>query len=159
MSSPLVSLSRHGVPDVSESVIRPLSRAYHPSYDAPTRREALEFLREKDCALRPAYAALCIVYFLQRRLDRTVICGADIRALFPRREEGLAGPLRNAHDILRRAAVRGLVESRGAGWYTITELGESVVEALPDDALVATLRGCRTVSCGLGRRRMGHLQD
>ena len=82
------------------------------------------------------------------------MCGADIRLLFPRREERLAGALRNAHDILRRAAVRRLVESLGDGWYGITVLGTAVVEALPDDEQVATLRGCRTVSCGMGRRRV-----
>jgi len=135
--------------------VRPLSRAYHPTYDAVTRRDALEFLREKGCALRPAYAALCIVYFLHDSLERDAVCGADIRALFPRHADGLAGPLRNAHDILRRAGVRGLVESLGDGWYAITSLGRVVVEALPDDEQVALLRGCRTVSCGMGRRRIG----
>jgi hypothetical protein len=133
---------------------RPLSRAHHPTYDAATRRDALEFLRAKGCELRPAYAALAIVYYLHRRLERPEVCGADIRALFPRPADGLAGPLRNAHDILRRANVRGLVESLGDGWYRITELGAAVVDALPDDARVAELRGCRTVSCGVGRRRL-----
>ena len=82
---------------------RPLSRAYHPTYEAATRRDAVEFLRAKGCELRPAYAALAIVYYLQRVLGRDEVCGADIRALFPRPSDRLAGPLRNAHDILRRA--------------------------------------------------------
>ena len=138
---------------------RPLSRAYHPKYDANARREVLELLRAKGCELRPAYAALGIAYHLQSVWGRDAICGADIRALFPRREERLAGTLRNAHDILRRAAVRGLVESLGGGWYTITPLGVAVVEALPDDERVAELRGCRTVSCGMGRRRVAHADD
>ncbi|AHG91203.1 hypothetical protein J421_3666 [Gemmatirosa kalamazoonensis] len=141
------------------STARPLSRAYHPKYDVEHRRDVLEFLRAKGCELRPAYAALGIAYFLQQRLRRDAICGADIRALFPRREERLAGTLRNAHDILRRAAARGLVESLGSGWYTITPLGVAVVEALPDDQRVAELRGCRTVSCGMGRRRVAHADD
>lgn len=138
----------------SPTAPRPLSRAYHPTYEVGVRRAALEFLRAKDCELRPAYAALSIVYYLQRVLGKDAVCGADIRALFPRREHGLAGPLRNAHDILRRANVRGLVESLGDGWYAITELGVAVAEALPDDSQVAALRGCRTVSCGVGRRRI-----
>ena len=138
---------------------RPLSRAYHPKYDPAARREVLEFLRAKGCELRPAYAALGIAYQLQCVWGRDAICGADIRALFPRREERLAGTLRNAHDILRRAAVRELVGSLGGGWYTITPLGVAVVEALPDDQRVAELRGCRTVSCGMGRRRVAHADE
>jgi len=138
---------------------RPLSRAYHPRYEPDARRAVHEFLRAKACELRPAYAALCIAYHLQQSAGRDAVCGADIRALFPRREERIAGALRNAHDILRRAAVRGLVETLGGGWYTITPLGARVVEALPDDERVAELRGCRTVSCGVGRRRVGHLDD
>lgn len=141
------------------AVRRPLSRAHHPTYDVETRRAALEFMRAKGCELRPAYAALCIVYYLQCELGHEAVCGADIRALFPRREAGLAGPLRNAHDILRRAAVRRLVESLGDGWYGITKLGVAVVQALPDDEQVALLRGCRTVSCGVGRRRLSHAGD
>jgi hypothetical protein len=154
---------RSNAPDIGAPPIlaapRPLSRAYHPAYDAATRRDALEFLREKECELRPAYAALCIAYYLQRVRGREAICGADIRALFPRREDRLAGALRNAHDILRRAAVRGLVASLGEGWYGLTELGALVVDALPDDERVAALRGCRTVSCGIGRRRRGRVDD
>jgi hypothetical protein len=135
---------------------RPLSRAYHPTYDAAQRRDALEFLREKQSELRPAYAALCIVYYLQSVRGHDAVCGGDIRALFPRQADGLAGPLRNAHDILRRAAVRGLVQALGDGWYEITPLGRAVVDALPDDERVAALRGCRTVSCGIRRRRMSY---
>ena len=84
---------------------RPISRAYHPTYDVATRRRVLEFLRTKDSELRPPYAVLCIVHFVQHTLGRDAACGADVRALFPKRQDALAGPLRNAHDILRRAAI------------------------------------------------------
>lgn len=154
-AQPLVDLPA----EPTTSATRPLSRAYHPTYTAESRRQVLEFLRDKGCELRPAYAALAIAYHLQIIDGRDAVCGADIRALFPKRADRLAGALRNAHDILRRAAVRGLVESLGNGWYGITPLGTAVVEALPDDERVAELRGCRTVSCGMGRRRAGLATD
>jgi hypothetical protein len=80
------------------------------------------------------------------------VCGADIRALFPRRQDGIAGPLRNPHDLLRRAAERQLLDALGDGWYRITTLGRDVVDALPDDARVAELRGCRRTIVGMRRR-------
>src|SRR2546423_4342227 len=60
MSHAAEYIAAHPIPSPDRP--RPLSRAYHPTYDAATRRDALEFLREKVCELRPAYAALCIVY-------------------------------------------------------------------------------------------------
>jgi len=133
---------------------RPLSRAYHPVYDANVRRAAGEFLRAKDGHLRAPYAVLCVVHFVHRILGRPVVCGADVRALFPTPQTDIAGPLRNAHDILRRGAARGLVGAVGDGRYRITPLGNAVVDALPDAGRVAALRGCRTVSCAMGRPRL-----
>jgi hypothetical protein len=144
-----------GVAASATTAVRALSRTYHPAYDAAARRGVVELLREKRGALRPAYAALSIAHYLRHTLGREAICGADIRALFPRRRDDVAGTMRNPHDILRRAAVRGLVESLGNGWYAITPLGSAVVDALPDDARVAELRGCRGLSCEMGRRRIG----
>lgn len=127
-------------------------RVYRPAYAAPVRRDFADYLQAKGCALRPAYAALCLVSFLAERGGRPAACSADIRALFPKMEEGLAGRLRNPSDILRRAADRELLEPLGGGWYRLTELGREVVDALPDASRVAELRGCRTVSCGVSRR-------
>lgn len=132
---------------------RTISRAHHPEFPAPLRRAASDYLRDMGCALRPPYAALALVNFLDVHAGRSVVCSADIRALFPHPREELAGALRNPSDILRRAAARGLVEPLGDGWYRMTALGREVVAVLPDEKRVAELRGCRTVSCGVGRRR------
>jgi hypothetical protein len=132
------------------------SRGHHPQYDAATRRAVADVLREKGVELKPAYAALCIVDYLHRELGRDAVSAADVRALFPTRREGLAGPLRNAADVLRRAREGGMLESLGAGWCRLTPLGAAVVQALPDGALVGAVRGCRTAACatrpGQGRR-------
>ncbi len=148
-----MSISEDGT--LSDSTLsRPISRAHHPSYDAATRRDVHEYMRDRGAELRPAYAALVIMSYLQRVLGCDAVCGADVRALYPPRESRIAGSLHNAHDILRRAAVRRLVEPLGDGWYRLTSLGSAVVDALPNDDQVALLRGCRTVTSAVGRRRL-----
>jgi hypothetical protein len=122
------------------------SRGHRPRYDAAERRALHDVLREKCVELKPAYAVLCIVHWLHER-GHDAVSAADVRALFPTRREGLAGPLRNAADVLRRAREGGMVEALGEGWYKLTPLGRAVVAVLPDGALVGAVRGCRTAAC------------
>ncbi len=131
------------------------SRGHRPQYDAPTRRAVADVMREKGVELKPAYAALCIVHYLHEQLGRDAVSASDVRALFPSRRDGLAGPLRNAADVLRRAREGGMLEALGDGWCRLTPLGYAVVQALPDGALVGAVRGCRTAACATrpGQRR------
>lgn len=126
---------------------RPLSRAYRPEEDPGMRRAVEDILHAKGSALRPAYAALCIVRWLQDARDRTAVCAADVRALYPRRPGVVAAPMRDPASHLRRAAEDGLLTAFGSGWYAITPLGRAVVEALPDGALVGVILGRRSASC------------
>ena len=123
------------------------SRGHKPRYDVAAQRELADVLREKCVELKPSYAVLCIVHWLQERMQRDAVSAADVRAVFPRQRDGLVGPLRNAADVLRRARDGGLLEALGEGWYRLTPLGRAVVAVLPDGALVGVVRGRRTAAC------------
>lgn len=122
------------------------SRGHHPRYTAEERRAVLDVLREKGVELKTPYAALCIVDWLHAR-GHDAVTASDVRALFPSVRDGLASPLRNAADVLRRAREGGMLESLGEGWYRITPMGRAVVAVLPDGAMVGAVRGCRTAAC------------
>ncbi|MDF1505810.1 hypothetical protein [Roseisolibacter sp. H3M3-2] len=122
------------------------SRGHHPRYSAADRRDVLEVLRDKGVELKPPYAALCIVWWLHER-GHDAVTASDVKALFPSARDGLAAPLRNAADVLRRAREGGMLEALGDGWYRLTPLGKAVVAVLPDGAIVGALRVRRTAAC------------
>jgi hypothetical protein len=132
------------------------SRTYRPAHDGTRARAVQDFLLAKGGQLRPAYATLCIVYWVERVAGRAAVCAADVRVLFPRRGDAVAGRLRSASDLLCRARDDGLIEALGSGWYRMTPRGAAVVDALPDQDEVAAVRGCRSVRCAARPRWIAH---
>jgi hypothetical protein len=124
-----------------------------PTTDA--RRDALchaiaDFVHAKGGAMRPAYAMLCVLYYLERADGRASANAADVKAILPRLGDAVDGRLRSPADTLRRARDERLVETLGGGAYRLTPLGAAVVEALPDAAHVGAIRGTQRARC---RRR------
>jgi hypothetical protein len=101
-----------------------------------------EFVYTKGGALRPHYALLCVVYWLQREFGEDAASAADVKAILPRLG-GVSGRLRSPADTLRHARDADLVEALGGGWYRLTALGIAVVDALPDAEQVGEIRGAR----------------
>lgn len=124
-----------------------------PARDA--RRETVchaiaDFVHAKGGAMRPAYAMLCVIYYLEREDGRASVSAADVKAILPRLGDAVDGRLRSPADTLRRARDERLVEALGDGAYRLTPLGAAVVDALPDAAHVGEIRGTQRVRC---RRR------
>ena len=115
--------------------------------DPALRRGVEDFLHRKGPGLRAPYAVLCIVRWLEDGQHRTTVSPADVRALYPRQPGVVATPLRDAASQLRRASDEGLLAVHDGCAYSITGLGRSVVDALPDGARVGALTGRRSVSC------------
>jgi hypothetical protein len=114
------------------------------------RRAVADFVYAKGGEMRPRYALLCVVYWLQYEHGCAAVATADVKAIMPPLGGAMAGRLRSAADALRRSREERLVESLGDGAYRLTTLGAAVVHALPDNGRVSALRGAQRTSC---RRR------
>jgi hypothetical protein len=106
-----------------------------------------EFVLARGGGMRPHYAVLCIVDWLQHVGGRAGVSASDVKAIFPRLGDAVVGPLRSPADTMRRARDVGLLEVLGAGCYGITPLGRAVVAALPDAERVAGLRDRSHARC------------
>lgn len=118
--------------------------------DPDVCRAITDFVHAKGGAMRPSYAMLCVMYWLERERHQDGTTAADVKAILPRLGDVVAGRLRSPSDTLRRARDEGLVEPLGPGAYRLTPLGVEVVDALPDAAHVGAIRGAQRVHC---RRR------
>jgi hypothetical protein len=127
-------------------------RAAAPAHgrDATAWRGIADFVHAKGGAMRPSYAMLCVMYWLERERGCAAVTAADIKAILPRLGDAVAGRLRSPADTLRRARDEQLVEALGAGAYRLAPLGAAVVEVLPDAAQVGAIRGAQRAHC---RRR------
>lgn len=121
-----------------------------PGHDAAVRRAAADFVYGKGGELRPRYALLCVVYWLQHEHGCAAVAAADVKAIMPHLGDAVSGRLRSPADTLRRFRDEGLVEAFGDGRYRLTTRGAAVVHALPDDAWVRAILGAQRTSC---RRR------
>ena len=121
-----------------------------PARDAAAWRAIADFVHAKGGAMRPSYAMLCVMYWLERECGCADVAAADVKAVLPRLGDAVAGRLRSPADTLRRARDEQLVEALGAGRYRLTPLGVAVVDALPDAAQVGAMRGGQRARC---RRR------
>jgi hypothetical protein len=111
--------------------------------------ELIAFLERKGSGgLRSHEAILCVLYWVERGASGPVRA-REISLLYPRHDGRRLPP---ATQELRHHVERGLAESLGDGRYRLTPLGRQVVEALPDRAEVARLRGLRSPS---GHRDVG----
>jgi hypothetical protein len=114
------------------------------------RRAVADFVYAKGGEMRPRYALLCVVYWLQHEHGCATVATADVKAIMPHLGDAMVGRLRSAADALRRFRIERLVEALGDGAYGLTALGVAVVHALPDNEWVSALRGAQRTSC---RRR------
>jgi predicted nucleotidyltransferase len=112
-----------------------------------------DFVHAKGGRMRPSYAMLCLIYWLEREEKRPAVTAADVKTILPRLGDAVDGRLRSPADTLRRARDERLVEALGSGAYRLTALGVAVVEALPDAAHVGAIRGTQRVRCR--RRALG----
>jgi hypothetical protein len=121
-----------------------------PGHDPAVRRAVADFVYAKGNALRPRYALLCVVYWLQHEHGCAAVATTDVKALLPHLGGSVAGRVRSPTDTLRRFRDEGLVEALGDGVYWMTTRGAAVVRVLPDDTWVSALRAAQRTSC---RRR------
>jgi hypothetical protein len=132
----------------SLSASPPASRRAAPAgRDAAAWHAIADFVHGKGGAMRPSYAMLCVMYWLERERGCEAVSAADVKAILPRLGDAVAGRLRSPADTLRRARDEQLVEPLGAGAYRLTPLGVAVVDALPDAVRVGAIRGAQRAHC------------
>lgn len=133
---------------------------------APADDPLLEFLREKAPS-GPLETTLCLADWVRRVAGRPWVSALEVQALSRRVElRPLLTPLRCASDAMRTATRVGLLapwDDDGAAAdlparaarYAVSALGQAVVAALPDRALVRSVRCIRRGT----RRRQRALRD
>jgi hypothetical protein len=138
------------------SVVRAPARPGSPGQDPAVWRGVADFVHAKGGAMRPSYALLCVMHWLEHEHGCADVGVGDVKAILPRLGDVVDGRLRSPTDTLRRARDQGLVDALGAGRYRLTPLGTAVVDALPDAGQVGAMRGLTQARC---RRRQPGLLD